>query len=409
MTNQPDGVQPGDFRNPIVPNPMAEQLGAQIDGSGPPSGARRSSGPAAWIVAVAVAGGMIFGGVAGGGTAYVLANQSAQTQVSTASEGSSEAVSSSVADRVQQSVVTVQVQTSNTAGSGSAVAVAQGGYLVTNNHVVAPEGESAARITVTTTDGRILEAEVVGADPAADLAVLKVDADLPTLEFAADVPAVGSQSTAVGSPLGLSNTVTAGIISATGRGLTIGTAGEEDESPYRFWSERGEETPQQTIAVPVLQTDAPINPGNSGGALVDEQGRLVGINVAIATAGGSAETAGSIGIGFAIEGQLVQRVVNEIISEGSATHGQLGATISDQTDPELAVAGAIVREPAPDGAAEAAGLRAGDVVTAVDGRPVTNATDLTAFVRAAPAGGEVTLDIVRDGEPDTVVVELGAL
>lgn len=393
-----------------IPNPLGTAGGL---GPSPEAKRRKGTAPAAWIVATAIVGGILFGGVAGGGTALLLSNQDGRTQV--AESGTStgaEGVSTSITERVRQSVVTVNVEAADAAGSGSGVAVASGGYLVTNNHVVSLDGQATdARITVTTADGRILAAELVGTDPAADLAVLRVDADLPVLEFAAEQPAVGEQAIAVGAPLGLSNTVTEGIVSAIGRGLAIGSAEPDEESPYRFWSQQGPEEPQQTIAVPVLQTDAPINPGNSGGALVDAEGRLIGINVAIATAGDTSteEVAGSIGIGFAIEGELVQRVVEEIIADGSATHGQLGATVSDQTDPEIGVSGAMIQEVIADGAADSAGLVAGDVITAVEGRPVGNATDLTAFVRSAAAGSEVELNVLRDGAVETVAVQLGTL
>ncbi len=362
---------------------------------------------------MALVGGVVLGGAAGGGAALLLTNFDGRTQiVASESEGGVEAVSSSVVEQVQQSVVTVDVTAANAQGSGSGVAVASGGYIVTNNHVVSLDGQASnPQITVTTADGQILQAQLVGADAASDLAVIRVEQDLPILPFTEAPPAVGEQTIAVGAPLGLSNSVTEGIVSATGRGLTVGTTEEDDESPYRFWSQQGPEEPQQTVAVPALQTDASVNPGNSGGALVNADGQLVGINVAIATTGqaDADASAGSIGIGFAIEGQLVQRVVEEIIADGAATHGQLGVTVSDQTDAAVGVQGALVQETTSDGPGEAAGLEPGDVITAVEGRAVSNATDLTAFVRAAAAGSEIELEVTRDGENETVTVELGGL
>ncbi|HIY67108.1 MAG TPA: trypsin-like peptidase domain-containing protein, partial [Candidatus Agrococcus pullicola] len=345
MTDQPS--ERAARKSTQIPNPLAGEFGARLPhapsspayayaASGSPAQRRNSKAPAAWVIATALAGGLVLGGVAGGGASLLLTNVDGQTQiVANESDGGHEAVSSSVVERVQQSVVTVNVTTANAHGSGSGVAVASGGYIVTNNHVVSLDGQASnPEITVTTADGQILPAQLVGADEASDLAVIRIDQDLPVLPFTDATPSVGEQTIAVGAPLGLSNSVTEGVVSATGRGLTIGTAEQDDESPYRFWSQQGPEEPQQTIAVPVLQTDASINPGNSGGALVNADGQLVGVNVAIATTGQTDADAssGSIGIGFAIEGQLVQRVVEEIIADGAATHGQLGVTVSDQTD-----------------------------------------------------------------------------
>ncbi|WP_347756752.1 trypsin-like peptidase domain-containing protein [Agrococcus sp. ProA11] len=325
-----------------------------------------------------------------------------------------------VAAQAGPSVVTVQASSNAGSGEGSGVAVAAGGYIVTNNHVVTLGGQSAnASITVETNDGRLLAAEVVGTDPIVDLAVIKVDADLPVITFASsDDVRVGDSAIAIGAPLGLSNSVTDGIVSAVDRGLRIASSaapqsGDEqqsDQSPFGFWQPDGAQAAQQEISIPVVQTDASINPGNSGGALLNSGGQLVGINVAIASMGSTdGESAGSIGIGFAIQSSLVQRVVEEIIATGEATHGLLGASVSDVTDASVGTVGAQIQELSDGGAAEAAGLRVGDVVTEIAGQPVTGAVDATAQVRSHAAGSDVTVTYVRDGETAEVQVTLGAL
>ena len=407
MHTQPT-FNPQPTQNHGVENPLAFELSQRAAERRQARGGR----PRGIVVGAAIAGAALLGGAAGGGVHALLSDQGGQVQIAQPSTNAETASApgslAAVAQSVKESVVTVSVASAGGSGTGSGVVVASGGYIVTNNHVVSLDGRAAqAQITVTTSDGRLLAAELVGTDPAADLAVLRVDAELPVLEFAA-APATGDAAVAVGAPLGLANTVTEGIISATDRGLLIGSS-QQEQSPYKFWSERGTEEPAQTVAIPVLQTDAPINPGNSGGALVNASGQLIGINVAIATAGGDAEEAGSIGIGFAIDGALVHRVVTEIIDSGEATHGLLGATISDQTDVSVGVVGATVQEVTDGGAADAAGLKPGDVITALDGRSVTNSTDLTAFVRAAAAGDTVELQVLRGGEELTIEAELGAM
>lgn len=369
-------------REPI-PNPLAHELQAKAAARPP----RSPKVTIAWVAALSVAGGAVFGGLAGGQAASMIAAQ--QQSDAPVSETSVTQVSSTakVAQQASASVVTVKVQSQQASGTGSGVVVADGGYIVTNNHVVSLDGKGdGARITVETADGRLLEAELVGTDPSVDLAVLKVDAYLPSLGFAGDRPAVGDEAIAIGAPLGLSNTVTDGIISATGRGIQL----------------------SQDVTVPVVQTDAPINPGNSGGALLNARGELVGINVAIAdvSLGQDSQASGSIGIGFAIESDLVERVVGELIEHGSVTHGLLGASVSDQADPAAGVVGAVIQEISEGGAAEAAGLKAGDVVTAVDGIAVTDAADLTARIRSYTAGATVTLTTVRDGRESEVQAEL---
>jgi putative serine protease PepD len=243
---------------------------------------------------------------------------------------------------------------------------------------------------------------------------------------------VGDQAVAIGAPLGLSNTVTDGIVSALNRSIQIASSAVPDDTseqdsdggngndgnggPFDFWNfgqqPGGSATTQSaSISLPVVQTDAAINPGNSGGALVNSAGELIGVNVAIATAGGNSTSSqsGSIGVGFAIPSNLAKRVADDIIKTGVATHGLLGATVRDADSDSSDTVGALINEVTGGGAAEKAGLRPGDVVTGFNGLPITGSTDLTAQVRALAAGTTTSLTYVRDGKATTVDVKLGQL
>jgi putative serine protease PepD len=383
----------------------------------------------------------IVGGAAGLGGSYAGLNWFAPDGTSpaagptTVTVNDTESVNqtTAIATKVVPSVVTIAATSDAGSGTGSGVVLSEDGYVVTNTHVVTLDGATGdAQIRVTTADGRVYDAEVVGTDPMYDLAVIKLtDAEgLTPIEFADSSELnVGDSTIAVGAPLGLANTVTTGIVSALNRSISIASSaapesGDEEqqapeepeegqEGPFRFDFGQGQQqqTPTQTISIAVIQTDAAINPGNSGGALVDSDGRLIGINVAIATAGGSTtEGSGSIGVGFSIPSDIVQRITDEIIDSGEATHGLLGASVQPAAAVEDAtISGAYIAELVSGGAAEAAGLEVGDVVTEFNGVPITDATDLTAQVRAAAAGSDAELTFVRDGESRTVDVTLGTL
>jgi putative serine protease PepD len=315
------------------------------------------------------------------------------------------------------------VSSQSAGGSGSGIILSSDGYVLTNNHVVTLDGATSdSDIEVTTADGRIFAAEIVGNDPTVDLAVIKlVDASgLTPIEFG-DVGAldVGDRAVAIGAPLGLANTVTDGIVSVLDRSIQIASSavpddGSDDEggqNPFNFDIPGQQSTSGSgSISVPVIQTDASINPGNSGGALVNGSGELIGVVVAIASAGGSGGSSGSIGVGFAIPADLAQRVANELIENGTATHGLLGATVRDASSSDGSIVGAVVDEEngiLPGGAAEAAGLRGGDIITELDGISISGSVDLTARVRWHAAGSEAELVYVRDGEEHTVTVTLG--
>lgn len=386
-------------------------------------------------VAALIVAASLVGGAAGLGGGYLGSTLWAQPTGSTVSGPSTITVNNpgsvnettAIATEVIPSVVTIEATGSSGSGSGSGVVLSDDGYVLTNTHVVTLGGaEANATIRVTASDGRIYDAEVVGTDPIYDLAVIKLKgaSGLTPIEFAdsSDLN-VGDTAVAVGAPLGLSNSVTTGIVSALNRSIQIASSavpdsaqdsqedqGDQGGSPFQFdLPGTQQQSPNSSISISVIQTDAAINPGNSGGALVDSEGKLIGINVAIATAG-SSEESGSIGVGFSIPSNIAKRVSDEIIENGSATHGLLGATVRDASSAQDAdVAGAVIVEPTSGGPAAQAGLKAGDIVTGFNGLPITGATDLTAQVRAAAAGSEATITYIRGAKEYEATVTLGEL
>lgn len=410
-----------------------------VDGSSTnPTKTRK--GTSVGIVA-ALAVGALIGGISGAGVATMAINASASSGAPIASGATNITVNdplnatsvTAVAASAGPSVVTISVADSTgSGGTGSGVILTEDGYVVTNTHVVTLDGASATpTVSVQLFDGRIFPAEIVGTDPISDLAVIKIDngdATFQPAEFADSSKLnVGDTAVAIGSPLGLANTVTDGIVSSLNRSITVASsavpedqqeeAPDSGQSPFDFWQLDPTDPQRQqpvsgssTIALTVIQTDAAINPGNSGGALLDSDGKVIGINVAIASAGSNgSSTSGSIGVGFAIPSNLAKRISSEIMETGSATHGLLGASIDDVDPTNSKVVGAVVMSVTNDGAARAGGLRAGDVVTAINGLPVTGKTDLTAQVRALAAGADATISYVRDGKSTTAKVTLGSL
>jgi putative serine protease PepD len=381
--------------------------------------------------------GALVGGASGAGT-FALVNGLQSPAAVTTSAGGTQNVTindtaavnrtTAVAAKASPSVVTIAVAGSEGAGTGSGIVLSDDGYVLTNNHVVTLDGSVAdPKIQVTDNSGRLYSATIVGTDPVFDLAVIKLDdvSGLTPMEFADSSKLnVGDTVVAIGAPLGLAGTVTDGIVSALNRSITVASSAVPDTTEGEDGSDGGGqwgfEIPGQedqgsqataSISLPVVQTDAAINPGNSGGALVDDNGELIGVNVAIASAGNSSsEQSGSIGVGFAIPSNVAERIANEIIEEGSASHGLLGASVGDASTVEGSdVAGAVIDEVTANGAAEEAGIRSGDVVTSFNGVPITGATDLTAQVRALAAGATATVVYQRDGRDYTVDVTLGEL
>lgn len=397
--------------------------------------AKKSSFGATKVAAVILAAALV-GGAAGIGGGFLQDAMSGSGPAGTTAGPSTVTVNNpdevteatAIAAKALPSVVTIEVSGGNSGGSGSGVILDTEGHILTNAHVVTLDGAATEpSIRVTTTDGRILDAEIIGIDPMYDLAVIKVAAsdDLTPIEFADSSEVnVGSMAAAVGAPLGLSNSVTTGIISALNRSISIQSSAlpkseaapdenlPEGEEPFQFDlpGASPSQGARESISIAVLQTDAAINPGNSGGALVDGDGRLIGINVAIASAGGASGASGSIGVGFAIPSNIAQRIAGELIESGEATHGLLGASVRPASTVEDAeVMGAFIAEIVPGGGAEEAGLRQGDIVTAFNGTPISNARDLTAQVRGVASGDKAEITFMRDGKTQTVTATLGDL
>jgi putative serine protease PepD len=354
-------------------------------------------------VAGLVAGALIGGG-AGAGVATLIGDDvagrattvSAQDVVITDPQSATSATAA--AAKAAPSVVTVYVSSGSASGSGSGVVLSADGYVLTNNHVVSLDSAGgAAAVQVRTADGTLYDATVVGTDPSSDLAVLQLaDArGLTPATFAdSEEVQVGDLAVAIGAPLGLSNTVTDGIISATDRAVATGSD-------------------QEQTVIDALQTDAAINPGNSGGALVDAAGEVIGINTAIATVAtalpGQEAQGGNIGVGFAIPSNTATRIAQQIIDTGSATHALLGVSARTAAEDGAAIGtGAEVVLVQAGSPAADAGLEVGDVVTAVGDRAVTSSTELTAAVRSAEPGDDVTLTVRRGSESSTVEVTLGS-
>lgn len=368
------------------------------------------------FVTVALIVGGLLGGTAGG--AFAIWNLSARGLVTpgvsspatiTVNSPLDASEITAVAASALPSVVTIEVAGSTGAGSGSGVIISEDGHVMTNAHVVSLGAQEPA-IRITMSDGRLFSATVVGRDVLSDIAVVKIDSSGPFQVIAlgdSDTLNVGDEAIAIGAPLGLPGTVTSGIVSAINRSITVGAAQGPDEEggQFDFDIPGGGLVPGQTISIPVIQTDASINPGNSGGALLDREGKLIGVNVAIASTGG--QSAGSIGLGFAIPVNFAARVASELISTGSASHGLLGALVTDaQSVASSTVTGAYIDSVSPQGAAARSGLRAGDIVTRFNGIPITNRVDLTAQVRTLPGGSTSTLTYVRGGNSYTVEVTL---
>jgi putative serine protease PepD len=294
---------------------------------------------------------------------------------------------SQIAAAVQDSVVSITTG----GGEGSGVVLTADGFIVTNNHVVA----NASNVTVIFADGRKASASVVGTDPRTDLAVIRASgvSDLKAATFGSSSKIqVGDTVLAIGSPLGLEGSVTAGIISAKDRTIRAGGGGE-GPSPFG-----GQQSGGATSMSGLLQTDAPINPGNSGGALVNTNGEVIGINSAIATQG---QGSGNIGLGFAIPSDKAKQVAEDLMAGRKVSHPALGVSVADAEN-----GGALVSSVAENSAAAKAGLQQGDVVTGMDGRTIGDSDDLVAAVQSGTVGQKMTIDFTRSGAKKQVTVTL---
>jgi putative serine protease PepD len=335
----------------------------------------------------ALVGAALLGGVTG---ALVVdrtdeGSSAATTTVTVPSQGIS-STGSSIADlykRVSPSVVEIQTQTaSNTpfgqqqgGGTGTGWVFDEAGHIITNDHVI----EGATRVTVKFVDGTEVQAKVVGSDRSTDVAVLELDnpskAPAPLALGSAKAIEVGDPVVAIGSPFGLQGTLTSGIVSALDRTIT---------APDGFTIDGA------------IQTDAALNPGNSGGPLLDEAGHVVGVNSQIAS-----ETGANNGVGYAIPIETVKSVADQLIQSGSVKHAYLGVRISDGNG------GARIEEVTDSTPAAKAGVKAGDLVTSVNGEPVRSAAELSGAVASHRPGDELRLELTRNGKAQTVTVTLG--
>lgn len=295
-----------------------------------------------------------------------------------------------VASGVSGSVVSIQTAMANGTAKGSGAIIDTEGHIITNNHVIS----GAQQIQVTLANGNIYSAQLVGTDTTTDLAVIKLDnppSGLKAVEFAdSDKLAVGENVMAIGNPLGYDDTATTGIVSALNRPVTV----TDDDN--------------NAIVTNAVQIDAAINPGNSGGPTFNAAGQVIGINSSIASTASSSGTAGSIGIGFAIPSNLVKRVTNEIIDNGSVKHVALGITIkSSSVEADGVIRGCAQVQAVTDGGpASKAGVKAGDSIVAFNGKAVNNNYSLLGYVRASAMGDKVKLTVVRGGNTMDLEVTL---
>lgn len=361
----------------------------QPGGNAPETSRRSGKGllAAGVVAAMLVSGGLggwIGASVAGGGTTGLSSPISASQPAGEAPDGTVEAV----ADTVLPSVVSIDVRGETGRGEGSGVLLTTDGLIITNSHVI---GMAAAggRIQVRFDDGTKAPANIVGTDPATDVAVIKAETSTPLTPIALGSSASlneGQAVAAVGSPLGLSGTVTTGIVSALDRPVRAG----------------GAQSDQSTV-IDAIQTDAAVNPGNSGGALVNMDGELVGINSAIASMGSG--SSGSIGLGFAIPVDQARRIADQLIKQGYATRAVLGVSVSDSPEGD----GSLVRSVEPGGPADRAGLEEGAVITMVGDRLIEGGDSLVAAIRSRAPGDSISVTYAAGvgEEPITVDVVLG--
>ncbi len=293
-----------------------------------------------------------------------------------------------VAERLLESTVTIAYRSDTTGGTGSGFVIDAEGHIITNNHVIAGAADGGAQLMVEFADGQRVEAQIVGRSPSYDLAVIRVDRHQGKPVELGDSAAVrpGQGVLAVGAPLGLGGSITAGIVSAVDRPFGVGDDATSDDTVRTY--------------INGIQTDASINPGNSGGPLADSAGRVVGVNSAILTLGGGApgNRGGNIGLGFAIPINQAKIIAEEILRDGQATYPVIGAAVAPNSE------GVRLSDVTPGGPAALAGLRSGDVVVAVGEKPVDTPTDLIVRVRSHRPGDRIDL-IIRDRGPVTVTLD----
>ena len=397
---------------------------------------RKASFGVGTLVASILAAGLVGGGVATVGSANLFdgGNSSAvgSTQPETVIVNNKDDVNAitAAALKATPSVVTISASSGSSGGTGSGIILDDQGHILTNTHVVTLDGATAnAALEVRTSNGRVLTAKLVGTDPLSDLAVIKVDDTsglTPATLGDSGKLNVGDTAIAIGSPLGLTGTVTDGIVSTLNRTISVASAAApeegdnaegDDKGGFQFAPPDGGQSQQTAgqgqISINVIQTDAAINPGNSGGALVNSSGEIIGVNVAIASAGSGSlsSSSGNIGVGFSIPINHAKRVAREIIDTGKASHGQLGVSVKNKSASGASSGfsvGADVATLEPDSAAAKAGIRVGDVITKFNDLAIGEPEQLTAAVREQPAGSKVKITVLRNGAEQTLDVTLGA-
>ena len=299
-----------------------------------------------------------------------------------------------IAQRVLPSVVSISAESAAGGGTGTGFVIDSSGYILTNNHVIADAADGRGTIEVQLNDGTTLDATIVGRDSSYDLAVLKVNrTGLTALTFGdSDQVAVGDSVIAIGSPLGLSGTVTLGIVSAKDRAVTAG------------------ESVGDSSFINAIQTDAAINPGNSGGPLVNSAGAVIGVNSAIATLGSSSinSQSGSIGLGFAIPINQARKTADQLIKNGKATYPIVGVSVDMKYSGDGAKVADTSNAILPGGPAAKAGLRAGDLIIKFDGRSITTPEELIVAIRSKNVGDKVVIEYIRAGKTLTASLTLTA-
>lgn len=340
-----------------------------------------------------------------------------------------------VAKAVRPAVVAISVETNNESDQGSGSIIDSKGHILTNNHVVAGAADGNGIITVELFDGRLYKAKIVGRDVLTDLAVIKIENPPKDLTVAplgnSDDLKVGESVAAIGNPLGLSSTVTTGIVSALDRPVRVQAVqggspdGEDEKDPFglrRYFgggmiqpSQPEKSTAPTEVTTNAIQVDAAVNPGNSGGPLFDSRGRIVGVTSSIASLSGSGGStgegqAGSIGLGFAIPINQASMIATQLIDHGEAVHAALGVVVGQEvaTVDKVSRLGARVQEINSGSAADKAGLKEGDIITKIDGKPVKGSLSLVGFVRQYAVGDTVELTVVRNGAEKKIPVTLQA-
>jgi putative serine protease PepD len=319
------------------------------------------------------------------------------------------------AKAVAPSVVSITVQSGQTGGQGSGVIIDNKGHILTNNHVATGAGSNAT-ISVTLNDGRTYDAKIVGTDPSTDLAVLLLSnppSDLVPMSIGdSSQLVVGQPVMAIGNPLGLSGTVTTGIVSALNRPVTTqaaeGNQGQQGQGQLPGVQQQGS---SDTVVTNAIQTSAAINPGNSGGALVTADGKLIGINSSIASLGSSGGgQSGNIGIGFAIPVNEAKSIADQLIATGAAQHAYIGVSAGDTTvtDGSSKRQAALIQSVSNGTPAAQAGLQAQDAVIAIDGQPIDSSEALVANIHEHKVGDTVTMTVIRGSQKQDIKVTLAA-